>query len=52
MKYTLQSTKTFTNWLSGLKDRSTVNKVLFRLDRISNGNFGDCKDSAKNNFPK
>jgi len=43
MKFELQSTQTFKRWLSGLKDPVTRNKVLSRLDRVSNGNFGDCK---------
>lgn len=43
MKYALQSTQTFTRWLSSLKDPTTRNKVLSRLDRVSNGNFGDYK---------
>lgn len=43
MKYELQSTQVFNRWLSGLKDDVVRNKVLNRLDRISNGNFGDHK---------
>ena len=33
----------FGDWLSGLKDTRTRAKVLARIDRISLGNFGDCK---------
>jgi len=43
MKYTLQSTKTFSRWLSGLKDRTVKNQLLSRLARVENGNFGDTK---------
>lgn len=43
MKYELRSTQTFRRWLSGLKDATVRNKVLSRLDRASNGNFGDFK---------
>ncbi len=43
MKYELQSTQTFNRWLSDLKDAAVRNKVLNRLDRLSNGNFGDYK---------
>lgn len=43
MKHELQSTQTFKRWLSAFKDRTTRNKVLSRLDRVSNGNFGDHK---------
>jgi putative addiction module killer protein len=48
MKYQLQSTKTFNNWLTGLKDAVSRNKVLSRLDRVSNGNFGDHKSIDAN----
>lgn len=30
-------------WLSGLKDTRTQAKILSRIDRLSLGNFGDCK---------
>ena len=43
MKYELQSTQIFSNWINSLKDPVTVSKVLTRLDRVSNGNFGDFK---------
>lgn len=43
MKYTLQSTQAFTQWLSGLKNRTTKNQLLARLARVENGHFGDCK---------
>lgn len=43
--YGLRSTNTFDKWLNKLKakDRSTSNRVLARLDRAVNGNFGDHK---------
>lgn len=43
MGYELISTGTFDKWIDGLKDRTIRNKVLSRLDRVSNGNFGDFK---------
>jgi putative addiction module killer protein len=43
MKYELQSTQTFNTWMNSLKDPVTISKVLARLDRVSNGNFGDFK---------
>lgn len=46
MTYTLQSTQTFNHWLAGLKDPVVRNKVLTRLDRVVQGNFGDCKTLA------
>src|SRR3981081_2940876 len=30
-------------WLSGLKDNRTRAKIVARIDRLSAGNFGDCK---------
>jgi putative addiction module killer protein len=33
----------FGEWLSGLKDIRTRAKIVTRLDRLSVGNFGDCK---------
>ena len=43
MRYELRSTKQFDRWLDGLKDFSAKTKVLARLARVENGNFGDCK---------
>ena len=47
MKYELKSTELFEKWLSKLKDRSGKIKILARLDRVQNGNFGDCKQIGK-----
>jgi putative addiction module killer protein len=33
----------FGEWLSGLGDPRAMAKVVARIDRISAGNFGDCK---------
>ncbi len=43
MVYEIQSTKQFNQWFKGLKDPVTKRKVLARLARIENGNFGDHK---------
>ncbi len=43
MAYELVSTPVFEKWLKSLKDRSVRNRVLARLARIENGNFGDHK---------
>lgn len=43
MKYELQSTPDFNKWLSKLKDSTIRQKVLARLARVENGNFGDHK---------
>ncbi len=50
MKYEITSTSFFDKWLKGLKDRTTRNKVLARIDRIQNGNFGDFKLLGNNLF--
>jgi len=33
----------FGEWLAGLKDVRTKAKIVARIDRLSVGNFGDCK---------
>src|SRR5713226_4075603 len=33
----------FGEWLAGLKDTRTKAKILARVDRLSLGNFGDCR---------
>jgi putative addiction module killer protein len=33
----------FGEWLSGLGDARAQAKIVARLDRVSVGNFGDCK---------
>lgn len=43
MAYELKSTELFEKWLTKLKDRPGKIKILARLDRVQNGNFGDYK---------
>ena len=50
MNYEITSTSFFDKWLKGLKDRTTRNKVLARIDRIQNGAFGDFKSLGDNLF--
>jgi putative addiction module killer protein len=33
----------FSEWLDGLRDRITQKRVLARLTRLEQGNYGDCK---------
>lgn len=33
----------FGAWLASLKDARTKSKILAKIDRLSLGNFGDCK---------
>ena len=41
VEYKLRSTKQFDKWFARLKDPSIKTRVLARLDRLENGNFGD-----------
>ena len=41
--FELAETSVFSEWLGSLRDRRAMAKVLDRLKRASNGNFGDCK---------
>ena len=43
MKYKLRSTKQYDKWFSKLKESSIKIRVLARLNRVENGNFGDFK---------
>ena len=42
--YIIQKTDVFDKWLSKLKDKSAKARILIRIKRIENGNFGDSKD--------
>lgn len=35
--------KPFTEWLESIRDKSTQNRIDKRLERLEDGNFGDCK---------
>jgi len=50
MRYTLESTAEYNRWFSKLKDPTTKGRILARLNRIENGNFGDNKTITKNLF--
>lgn len=50
MIYTLRRTDQFDKWFSGLKDHGVKIKVLARLARVENGNFGDHKQLADQLF--
>ncbi len=43
-------TNHFNKWFKGLKDVAVRRKVLARLDRLKNGNFGDFKRIDNNLF--
>ena len=48
MKYILETTGQFDKWFRKIKDRSTKIKILARLNRVENGNFGDFKQLSPN----
>lgn len=50
MRYELRSTKNFQKWLRKVRDQRTKEKILVRLDRIANGNFGDYKQISSSLF--
>ena len=50
MTYSLRSTKQFQKWLHKMRDQVTKRKVLARLERIKNGNFGDYKQISSDLF--
>ena len=43
MKYRIETTKHYDLWFKKLKDVSARIKILARLVRVENGNFGDFK---------
>ena len=47
MDYEIISTPNFDKWFDNLKNRTTKNKILARIDRIKHGNFGDSKPLGK-----
>jgi putative addiction module killer protein len=50
MRYELRGTKQYNKWFSKLKASSIKVRVLARLDRIENGNFGDFKQIGSGLF--
>jgi len=48
MEYLIKETKRFSKWISNLKDLRGKVTVIRRINRLKNGNFGDCKAIAKN----
>jgi putative addiction module killer protein len=50
MRYELRGTKQYNKWFAKLKASSIKVRVLARLDRIENGNFGDFKQISSGLF--
>jgi putative addiction module killer protein len=49
MRYEITSTDLFDAWVSRL-DRTLKNRLLSRIGRAEQGNFGDCKEIVENLF--
>ena len=41
--YTVLTTEIFDKWFTVLKDKQTKVRIQARIDRVEDGNFGDCK---------
>lgn len=41
--YSILTTEQFDDWLSDLRDRKAKSLVQVRIDRMEDGNFGDCQ---------
>ena len=50
MKYEIETTEDFDEWFLKLKDKTIKNRLLSRIDRVKNGNFGDFKPLGANLF--
>jgi putative addiction module killer protein len=50
MEKEIKATNHFNKWFKGLKDVAVKRKVLARLDRLKNDNFGDFKRIDNNLF--
>lgn len=37
------TTELFDVWFAGLRDKQAVRRVQARIDRVEDGNFGDCE---------
>jgi putative addiction module killer protein len=50
MKYEIKKSTSFETWIEELKDPVTRNRLLLRLNRVCEGNFGKHKLLAPNLF--
>jgi len=39
----IHTTEAFDAWFDGLKDKQAARRVQARIDRVEDGNFGDCE---------
>ena len=40
--YSIHTTAVFDTWFAGLKDRQAARRIQARIDRVEDGNLGDC----------
>lgn len=45
---TVEGRSPFSEWLNDLKDRKARARIRVRIDRLSLGNFGDCRSLGAN----
>lgn len=50
MKYEIETTLDFDNWLSKIRDKTMLHRFDVRLNRVAKGNFGDVKQIDPNLF--
>jgi putative addiction module killer protein len=50
MNYEIRQGLEFSKWFEKVKDKSVKIKLLARLARVENGNFGDHKNISQNLF--
>lgn len=43
MKYIIEQTNLFKNWLQSLRDRQSQYRIMQRILRMEDGNLGDIK---------
>ncbi len=47
---TMHATRAYANWFRRLSDQRAKVRILNRLDRAENGNFGDCRSVGDGGF--
>ncbi len=50
MEYTIENTENYDKWFDNLKDRKSKVRIVTRLTRVEQGNFGDYKQLTENLF--
>ena len=50
MNYEIESTVNYDEWFDGMKDRTSKARVVTRLARVEQGNFGDYKQLTEDLF--